>query len=99
MRREDENSMKRIMTAEVNGCRMPCSRGLQKKQRGEIIQQDMKSLRLKKEHTCKAATRALVRRPCSGMAALLRHINCRNYYYYYYYYYYTADRKKWRGRI
>src|SRR6218665_2641648 len=30
----------------------------------------------------------LVRRLCSGMAALLRHINCRNYYYYYYYYYY-----------
>src|SRR6218665_2458831 len=26
----------------------------------------------------------LVRRPCSCMAALLRHINCRNYYYYYY---------------
>jgi len=26
-----------------------------------------------------------VRRPCSGMAALLRHISCRNYYYYYYY--------------
>ena len=23
------------------------------------------------------------RRPCSDMAALLRHINCRNYYYYY----------------
>jgi len=39
---------KRIMTAEVNGRR---SRGQQKKRRGDIIQQDMKSLRLKKEHT------------------------------------------------
>jgi len=27
-----------------------------------------------------------VRRPCSGMATLLRHISCRNYYYYYYLY-------------
>jgi len=26
----------------------------------------------------------LVSRPYSGMAALLRHINCRNYYYYYF---------------
>src|SRR6218665_1834310 len=48
MRREDENSMKRIMTAEVNGRH---SRGQQKKRWGDIIQQDMKSLRLKKEHT------------------------------------------------
>ena len=29
----------------------------------------------------------LVRRPSSGVAALLCHINCRNFYYYYYYYY------------
>ena len=28
----------------------------------------------------------LVRRPCSGIDALLRHINCRYYYYYYYKY-------------
>jgi len=48
MRREDENSMKRIMMAEVNGRR---SRGRQKKRWGDIMQQDMKSLRLKKEHT------------------------------------------------
>ena len=34
--------------AEVNGRR---SRGRQKKRWGDIIQQDMKSLRLKKEHT------------------------------------------------
>ena len=47
MRREDENSMKRIMTAEVNGRR---SRGRQMKRRGDIVQQDMKSLRLKIEH-------------------------------------------------
>jgi len=32
-----------------------------------------------------------VRRPCSGMAALLRRISCRNYYYYYYYYYYVPN--------
>ena len=38
----------RIMTAEVNGSR---SRGQLKKRWGDIIQQDMKSLRLKKEHT------------------------------------------------
>jgi|SRR6218665_1502843 len=48
LRREDENSMKRIMKAEVNG---PHSRGRQKKRWGDIIQQDMKSLRLKTEHT------------------------------------------------
>src|SRR6218665_1285233 len=28
---------------------------------------------------------------CSGMAALLCLINCRNYYYYYYYYYYNNN--------
>ena len=39
---------KRIMTAEVNGRR---SRGQQKKRWGDITQQDMKSLRLKKEHS------------------------------------------------
>ena len=43
-----ENSMKRIVTAEVNG---RCSRGQQKKRWGDIIHQDMMSLRLKKEHT------------------------------------------------
>src|SRR6218665_2568028 len=48
MRIEDENSMKRIMMVEVHGC---CSRGRQKKRWGDMIQQDMKSLRLKKEHT------------------------------------------------
>src|SRR6218665_976299 len=45
MRREDENFMKRIMTAEVNGHH---SRGRQKKRWGDMIQ-DMKLLRLKKE--------------------------------------------------
>jgi len=39
--------MKRIMSAEVNGRR---SRGRQKRW-GDTIQQDMKSLQLKKEHT------------------------------------------------
>jgi len=39
--------MKRNITAEVNGRR---SRGRQKKRWGDITQQDMKSLRLKKEH-------------------------------------------------
>jgi len=48
MRREDENSLERIMTADVKGRR---SQGRQKKRWGDIIQQDMKSLRLKKEHT------------------------------------------------
>src|SRR6218665_821150 len=48
MRREDKNCMKRIMTAEVNG---RCSRGRQKKRWEDTIQQDMKSLRLKKEQT------------------------------------------------
>jgi len=48
MRREDENSMNRFMTAEVNGYH---SRGRQKKRWGDMIQQDMKSFRLKKEHT------------------------------------------------
>ena len=48
MRREDENSKKIIMTSEVNGLR---SRGRQKKLWGDMIQQDMKSLRLKEEHT------------------------------------------------
>ena len=48
MRREDENSIERIMTAEVNGCR--CL-GRQKKRWGDMMQQDQKSLRLKKEHT------------------------------------------------
>src|SRR6218665_846594 len=37
-----------------------------------------------KTHLLAKAYPMLVRRPCSGMAALLRHINCRNYYYYYY---------------
>jgi len=40
--------MKRIMTAEVNGRRR---RGRQKKRWGDMIQQDMKSLPLKKGHT------------------------------------------------
>jgi len=48
MRRGDKNSMKRIMLAEVNDLH---SRGRQKKRCGDIIQQDMKSLLLKKEHT------------------------------------------------
>ena len=48
MRREDESCMKRIMTAEVTGRR---SRGRQKKRWGDMIQQDLKSLRLKKEDT------------------------------------------------
>jgi len=48
IRREDENYMKGIMTAEVSRCH---SRGRQKKRWGDIIQQDMNSLRLKKEHT------------------------------------------------
>ena len=48
MRREDESSMKSIMRAEVNW--RHC-RGWQKKRWGDIIQQDMKSIRLKKEHT------------------------------------------------
>ena len=47
MRREDENCMKRIMTAEANGRR---SRGRQKKRWEAMIQQDMKLCRLKKEH-------------------------------------------------
>ena len=47
MRREDENSMKRIMSAEVNGC---YNRGRQKKWWGYMKQQDIKSLWLKKEH-------------------------------------------------
>jgi len=47
MRREDENSMKRTMTAEVNGRR---SRGRQKKRWGDMMQLDKKYLRLKKEH-------------------------------------------------
>src|SRR6218665_474993 len=34
----------------------------------------------------------LSRRPCSGMAALLRHINCCDYYYYYYFYFFTRGR-------
>ena len=42
------NSMKRIMTAEVNGRH---SRGRQKKRWGDMIQQGKKSLRLKREHT------------------------------------------------
>ena len=46
MRREDDNSMKRIiMTAEVNGRRI---RGRQKKRWGDMIQ-DMKLFRVKKE--------------------------------------------------
>jgi len=48
MRREDENSMKRIVTEEVNERR---SRGQQNKRWGDMIQQDMKSFRLKEEHT------------------------------------------------
>src|SRR6218665_3799823 len=48
MKREDENFMKRIMMAEVNGRR---SRGRQKNRWGDMMQQDMKSLRSKKEHT------------------------------------------------
>src|SRR6218665_398613 len=50
MGREDENSTRRITctTAEVNGRR---SRGRQKKRWGDITQQDMKSRRLKEEHT------------------------------------------------
>src|SRR6218665_3298758 len=48
MRREDENCMKRILTAEVNRRR---SRGRQKKRWGDTIQQDMTLLRLKKEDT------------------------------------------------
>src|SRR6218665_1298423 len=47
-RREDENSMKRIMSTKVNGRR---DRGRCKKRGGDIIQQDMKSFRLKEEHT------------------------------------------------
>jgi len=38
MRKEDVNSMKRIMRAEVNGRR---SRGRQKKPRGDMMQQDI----------------------------------------------------------
>jgi len=48
MRREDENGMKRIIMAEANGRR---SRGRQKKRWGDMIQQDMKLLRLQKEDT------------------------------------------------
>jgi len=40
--------MKRIIMAEVNGRRSP---GRQKKRWGDMIQQDMKLLRLKKEDT------------------------------------------------
>jgi len=45
---EDKNSIKRIMTAEVNGRR---GWWWQKKRWGDMIQQDINSLRLKKEQT------------------------------------------------
>jgi len=48
IRREDENCMKRIMTAEVIEY---CSWQRPKKRWGDVIQQDLKSLRVKREDT------------------------------------------------
>ena len=46
MRKEDDNCIKRIMNAEVYGRR---SRGRQKKRWRDMIQEDLKTLKLKKE--------------------------------------------------
>jgi len=49
VRREDKNSMKRIMSAEVNGRR---NRGRQKKRWGDMIQQDNKASPIEERRHC-----------------------------------------------